>query len=247
VVGLIRAKEKEHEDAKLVGNDRELMDSAALKWSKITAFVHSLQVSDHYRGPQACKDKWNTLYGDYKKVKDYMGATGNSEDYFQISSKRRKELTFPACFWQSQFNEMDHFLKERPCLNLPYQRDLLDDSDHPFLGEDYDSVEGPEDNDSVTPELSHTPESLVREGIFTTAGGRSGQHPSIHEVGGCSTTKSASKGKEKAVSDKRLADFIKKHFPKEQEGSPMECDARPPNTAMKRRQSSNQTKMVEVT
>jgi hypothetical protein len=67
------------------------------------------------------------------------------------------------------------------------------------------------------------------------------------EVGGCSTAKSASKGKEKVVSDKGLADFIKKHFPREQEGSPMECNARPPNTTVKRRQLSNQTMMVEVT
>jgi hypothetical protein len=138
-------------------------------------------VSDHYRGPQACKDKWNTLYGDYKKVKDYMGAIGNSKDYFQLSSKRRKELTLAACFWRSQFNEMDRFLKEHPRLNPLHQRDLLDDSDHSFLGEDCDSAEGPEDNDTVALELSHTPESLAREGKFTTAGGWSGQRPSIHE------------------------------------------------------------------
>jgi hypothetical protein len=31
VIGLIRAKEKEHEDAKLVGDDRELIESAVLK------------------------------------------------------------------------------------------------------------------------------------------------------------------------------------------------------------------------
>jgi hypothetical protein len=176
-----------------------------------------------------------------------MGATSNSEDYFQMSSKRRKELTLPTCFWRSQFNEMDSFLKERPCLNLPYQRDLMGDSNHPFLSEDCDNAEEPEDNYSIAPELSHTPESLAREGTFTTAGGRSGQRPSIHEVGSCSTAKSASKGKEKAMSDKRLADFIKKHFRKEQEGSPMECDACPSNTAVKRRQLSSQTKMVEVT
>lgn len=51
VVGLTRAKEKEHEDAKLVGDDREPIESASLKWNKVAAFVQNLQVSEHYRGP----------------------------------------------------------------------------------------------------------------------------------------------------------------------------------------------------
>ena len=51
VVGLIRAKEKEHEDMKLVGDDWELIEFTSLKWNKVAAFVQNLQVSEHYRGP----------------------------------------------------------------------------------------------------------------------------------------------------------------------------------------------------
>ena len=151
----------------------------------------------------------------------------------------KEGIDLSCMFWQFQFNEMDRLLKEHPCLNLPHQHDLLDDSNHPFLDEDCDIAKGPEDDDSVIPKLSHTLESLVQEGIFTTVGGRSKQCPSIHEIGGCSTMKSSLNGKEKVVYDKGLADFIKKHFPKEQEGSPMECDAHPSNTAVKKRQLSS--------
>ena len=71
------------------------------------------------------------FYGDYKKL--------------------RTKCSLLAYFWHPQFNEMDRFPKERPCLNPPHQRDLLDNNDHPILEEECDSAEVAEDNDSVAP------------------------------------------------------------------------------------------------
>jgi hypothetical protein len=45
-----------------------------------------------------CKDKWQVLFSDYKKIGDYKNGTGNSEDYFRMSSRRRKELNLPSNF-----------------------------------------------------------------------------------------------------------------------------------------------------
>jgi hypothetical protein len=53
--------------------------------------------SAHYIGALACKDKWQTLFADYKKISDYKGATGNREDYCA-----------------SHFQEMEKFLSKGP-------------------------------------------------------------------------------------------------------------------------------------
>jgi hypothetical protein len=71
----------------------------------------------------ACKDKWQTLLADYKKISDYQGATRNREDYFHMPGRRRKELTLPMNFYASHYQEMEKFLSQRPCLNPPRQRD----------------------------------------------------------------------------------------------------------------------------
>ena len=88
----------------------------------------------------------------------------------------------------------------------------------------------------MAPKLSHMVDSLVKEADFDTRREGKRQIPSIPEVGGSSSRKTASKGKGKAVSDKKgLSDFIKKHFLFEEQGSPMDCNARPPNTTIKKR------------
>jgi hypothetical protein len=93
VMALIHAKEEEHELTKLTTDSREKMDTAMTKWSRIAHDIGKAGFSNFYCGPIACKDKWQSLFGDYKKIKDYCSATGNNEDYFHMSSKRRKELT----------------------------------------------------------------------------------------------------------------------------------------------------------
>jgi hypothetical protein len=128
---LINAKEKEHEAIKLTGDNRELMETAIQKWTKVANDVSKADFSSHYRGALACKDKWQTLFADFKKISDYKGATGNSEDYFHMANKRRKELTLPPNFCSSHFWEMEKFLGQRPCLNPPRQVDsfINDDDD----------------------------------------------------------------------------------------------------------------------
>jgi hypothetical protein len=132
VLALINAKEKEHEALKLAPDSRDLMESATQKWTKVANDVSKAGFSAHYRGALACKDKWQTLFADYKKISDYKGATGNREDYFYMGSKRRKELTLPPNFCASHYREMEKFLSQRPCLNPPRQVDSFMDDDDDF-------------------------------------------------------------------------------------------------------------------
>jgi hypothetical protein len=109
-MALIKAKADEHERHKLLKDDQDLMDTAATRWTKVAREVQATSFVDFFRGFTACKEKWTTMYGDYKKLKDYRSAIGHSKDYFKMTSKRRKELTLPANFVSFHFNKMDKFL-----------------------------------------------------------------------------------------------------------------------------------------
>jgi hypothetical protein len=100
VLALIGAKEKEHDAQRLSSDARDNMEPALIKWTRIAEEVAKAECSTFPRGPLACRDKWQTLLSDYKKIYDYKGATGSNEDYFRMSSRRRKELTLPPNFSQ---------------------------------------------------------------------------------------------------------------------------------------------------
>jgi hypothetical protein len=110
VLALIGAKEKEHDAQRLSSDSRDNMEPALLKWTQIAEEVGKAGCSTFPRGPLACRDKWQTLFSEYKKICDYKGATGSSEDYFRMSSRRHKELTLPANFAHVHYCEMHKFL-----------------------------------------------------------------------------------------------------------------------------------------
>jgi hypothetical protein len=98
VMALIHAKQKEHDNQHLTGDSRDQMESAIAKWTKIASDVAQAGFSTHYRGPMACKNKWQVFFSDYKKIMDYRKGTGHNEDYFRMGSRRRKEVNLPPNF-----------------------------------------------------------------------------------------------------------------------------------------------------
>jgi hypothetical protein len=48
---------------------------------KISEFVMNVGHSLHLRNSPACKNKWGSLFGDFKKNYDYMASTGYNKDY----------------------------------------------------------------------------------------------------------------------------------------------------------------------
>jgi hypothetical protein len=68
----------------------------------------------------ACKDKWQVLFSDYKKIVDYRKGTGHNEDYFRMGSRRKKEVNLPPNFCPQHFKEMERFLHQRPSVNPPH-------------------------------------------------------------------------------------------------------------------------------
>jgi hypothetical protein len=98
VMALIHAKQKEHEMHQLIVDSRDHMEMATTKWTKVANDVANSGFSAHYRGPLGCKDKWQVLFSDYKKINDYRSGTGHNEDYFRMHSKRQKELNLSTNF-----------------------------------------------------------------------------------------------------------------------------------------------------
>jgi hypothetical protein len=111
----------------------------------------------HERGPSACKDKWQTLFADFKKISDYKSATGSHEDYFHMPTKRRKDLTLPANFCSTHYREMEKFLSQRPCLNPPWQRDSF--------GFEDDDIHSTEDLARYC-SVHHVTEEMLTDGGF---------------------------------------------------------------------------------
>jgi hypothetical protein len=116
-MALIAAKEHEHEVHKLSSDPQEFMETAVHKWMKIANVVAKTGCSVYPRGAAACRDKWQTVLGDYKKIFDYKGRTRSNKDYFKMASKCRKELGLPPNFYNLQYLDMECFLSQHPCLN----------------------------------------------------------------------------------------------------------------------------------
>ena len=231
ILALINAKEKEHEASKLTADSRDLMETATQKWTKIATDVSKVGFSTQFRGAMACKDKWQTLFAEYKKISDYRSATGNTEDYFHMSAKRRKELTLPPNFSSSHFQEMEKFLSQRPCLNPPRQRDSFTAHEGDF--------HSTEDLARYCAQQHITEDMLAGEHGSADAVPHPNPHGATGSANGVArssrglppTSGFASKGKDKL----------------DNAAQNMSTDPRPSNTAVKRRQTSSQSKMVEVT
>ena len=230
-MALINAKEAEHKAIKLCGDNRDLMHTSTQKWEKIAIAVSKARFSIHERGASACKNKWQTLMADFKKINDYKAAIGSTEDYFHMFAKRRKELTLPSNFCSTHYREMERFLSQRPCMNLPKQHDT-------FCMEE-DDVHSTEDLARYCA-THHVTEEMLTGGDVCLDSNILGDIPPLG-VGGshgprlpCAVPAAGidiGKGKEKLENAARN----------------MAADARPTNTAVRRRHSSSHTKLMEVT
>jgi hypothetical protein len=75
----IHQRKKTNHEASLIVVDSKNMEIT--KWKHISTFFMANGHSKHFCNGATCKDKWGSLYGDYKKITDYMGIIGQNEDY----------------------------------------------------------------------------------------------------------------------------------------------------------------------
>jgi hypothetical protein len=81
----------------------------------------------HFHNGTCCKDKWRFIYGNYKKIIDYISITNHNEDYLEMSIENRATQGLPRSFSRTYFDLIDEFMHSRPCFNIPHSLDSICD------------------------------------------------------------------------------------------------------------------------
>ena len=80
---------------------RDLMTPENTKWCRISEQVMHAGFSQCSRDGASCKNKWNQLLPEYKRISDYLGRSGrNIDDYWDLLPVERKEEGLPKQFSQ---------------------------------------------------------------------------------------------------------------------------------------------------
>lgn len=80
----------------------------------------------HMRNVPTCKEKWATIYGDYKRIWDYMGVTCQNEFFWNMCAANRLASNLPRLFNKSIFKMIDSFMSKRPIFEPPHSYDFMD-------------------------------------------------------------------------------------------------------------------------
>ncbi len=114
---MIKAKKVEHEAILGAVDSRDNMETSIAKWKLISIIVMGNGHSEHFRCGVVYKDKWGSLYGDYKNINDYKSVTCHNEDYWEMSTIDRLAQGSFGSFNKSYFDLVHDFMHNRPCFN----------------------------------------------------------------------------------------------------------------------------------
>jgi hypothetical protein len=103
----------------------------------------ALNHSAHAKNEPACKEKWTTLYIDYKRIRDYIIGMGHNEFFRNMSIIDKVSMNLLRMFNRSIYKMIDTFMKTRPIFQPSHFRDFMDPTDvvyNPLLHEEIKSV-----------------------------------------------------------------------------------------------------------
>jgi hypothetical protein len=81
ILAFIQANKKEHEAILVEVDGQHKFEIIISKWRNFFMKVKSVGCSNHVRNDPACKNKWRSLVGNFKKIYDYMAITKHNHDY----------------------------------------------------------------------------------------------------------------------------------------------------------------------
>jgi hypothetical protein len=129
VLAFIHAEAMEHERKLKRSDDMENMVPVSEAWHAISARVMEYTGGENFRNGTACMNKWNSLLAEYKKINDYHESTSTSTTYFSMGPEEKEQQRLPKMFNQRHFEEMHHFLHDRPIHKPMHMRDSHDPRD----------------------------------------------------------------------------------------------------------------------
>ncbi len=123
---MIKTKKVEHEASLGLVDSRDNMETSITKWKRISTIVTGNGRFEHFHSGMAYKDKWGSLYGDYKNINAYKIVTCHNEDYWEMSTKNKLAQGLFGSFYKSYFAFIHDFMHNKPCFNPPHSQDLMD-------------------------------------------------------------------------------------------------------------------------
>jgi hypothetical protein len=92
------------------------------KFTTMMRFGHNT----HMKNVPTYKEKWATIYRDYKRIWDYMGVTCQNEDFWNMCATNRLASNLPRLFNKSIFKMIHSFMSRRPIFEPPHSCDFMD-------------------------------------------------------------------------------------------------------------------------
>lgn len=130
MVALVNAKRDEFLEELDVVDGRDLMHSEATKWTRISEKVMAAGFSSHFRDGTTCKGKWHLILPYYREIADYHARTGiNSEDYWMLTNDEYVAEELPKSFSKEIYSRIHEWFGQRPQIQPPHVRDLLNPED----------------------------------------------------------------------------------------------------------------------
>jgi hypothetical protein len=130
VTALIKGKMVDHKCMLDVTDNRDNMEKADTRWATICEFVMKKTRSDegacHFHDKDACRDKWQGIYRNYKRIYDYLKETGVNQVYEDLTPEERTEAGLPWHFNSYHYELIHSFCKNRPNVQLRHARDSSD-------------------------------------------------------------------------------------------------------------------------
>jgi hypothetical protein len=78
------------------------MEKAGSHWASISQYVmwktHSDEGACHFHDKDACRDKWQSIYRDYKYIFDYLKGIGVNQRYEDMTPDDRAQVGLPRHF-----------------------------------------------------------------------------------------------------------------------------------------------------
>jgi hypothetical protein len=95
---LVKTKKEKHlaNLDKLDAQDQ--FEITIIKWKKMSKYVMSLGSTIHLKNGPMCKDKWCSIFGDSKKIYNYMASTRHNEKYWAMNIANKTSFNLSRTF-----------------------------------------------------------------------------------------------------------------------------------------------------
>jgi hypothetical protein len=114
-----------------------------VKLKKIIALVMASSYNAHVKNRPTCKEKWTTLYIDYKWIQNYIVGMGHNDFFWNMSSTDKVSMNLFRMSNRSIYEMIDAFMKTRPIFQQLHSKDFMDPTNvvyNPLLHEETESV-----------------------------------------------------------------------------------------------------------